>query len=133
MSFNNVVPGNTWNYTYSDYTPYIKDIIGISNSQQAVIDFGTAHPYTPGEFVSFRVSEPYGMTEMNNLRGRVLLTSSTSITVDIDTLNFNPFVYPPVRTVVVPAQTVPAGSGIIPDSVPPTVNLEDEFDNKRLT
>lgn len=133
MSFNNVVPGNTWNYTYSDYTPYIRDIIGITNTQQAVVDFGTEHPYTPGEFVSFRVSKPYGMVEINNRTGKVLAITNTTIMVNIDTTSFNSFIYPPSGTVVVPAQTVPAGSGVIPDSIPPTVNLEDAFDNRQLT
>lgn len=133
MTFNNVVPGNNWETPYSDYTPYGLNIIGITNSQSAVVDFGTAHPYTPGEFLSFRVSKPYGMIEMNNLTGKVLATSSQTVMVDIDTTFFTPFVYPPVGTVVVPAQAIPAGSGIIPDLYTPTVNLEDAFDNRQLT
>lgn len=133
MSFNNVVPGNTWNYTYSDYTPYLRDIIGITNAWQAVVNFGTTHPYTPGELVSFRVSKPYGMVEINNLTGRVLAITSQTITIDIDTRSFNSFVYPPSGTVTIPAQAVPAGSGLIPDSNPPTVNLQDVFDNEPLT
>lgn len=132
MAFNNVVPGNTWNYTYSDYTPFGLPIIGITNSQTAVVNFGTAHPYTPGEFLSFRVSHPYAMIEMNNLRGRVLTITSTTVTVDIDSSGFTPFVYPPVGVVEVPAQAVPAGSGIIPGLYPPTVNLEDAFENAPL-
>jgi hypothetical protein len=133
MAFNNVVPGNTWNYTYSDYTPYGLPIIGITNAQNAVVDFGTAHPYTAGEFLSFRVSKPYGMIEINNLQGRVLAITSTTVTMEIDTLSFTPFVYPPVGVVEVPAQVVPAGSGIIPGQYTPTVNLEDAFDNRQLT
>lgn len=132
MAFNNVIPGNTWNYTYSDYMPYGLPIIGITNSQNAVVDFGTAHPYTPGEFLSFRVSNPYGMIEINNLQGKVLAITSTTVTVNIDTLSFRPFVYPPVGVVEVPAQVVPAGSGVIPDLVPPTVTLLDVFDNAPL-
>ena len=133
MTFQNVVPGNTWNYTYSDYTPYLRDIIDISNAQNAVVEFGTAHPYTAGEIVSFRVSKPYGMTEINNLQARVLSGGATNITVEVDTSNFTSFVYPPVGTVEIPAQTVPVGSGIIPSSNPATMNLEDVFDNRRLT
>ncbi len=132
MTFNNVVPGNTWNTTYSDYTPFILNIIGITNAQYAVVDFGTAHPYTTGEYISFRVSKPYGMFQINNLRGKVISITQTTVTVNIDTTNFNTFIYPPIGEVVVPAVTVPAGSGVIPGSIPPTVNLEDAFDNQRL-
>lgn len=133
MTFNNVVPGNTWETPYSDYTPYGLPIIGITNSQLAVVNFGTAHPYSAGELLSFRVSKPYGMIEMNNLQGRVLAITSTTVIVDIDTLSFTAFVYPPVGVVEVPAQVVPAGSGIIPGLTPPTVNLEDVFDNRPIT
>ena len=133
MAFNNVVPGNTWETPYSDYTPYGLPIIGITNSQNAVVDFGTSHPYTAGELLSFRVSKPYGMIEMNNLQGRVLAITSTTVIVEIDTLSFNAFVYPPVGVVEVPAQAIPAGSGIIPRQYTPTVNLEDAFDNRQIT
>lgn len=132
MTFNNVVPGNTWNFQYSDYTPFIMNIIGISNAQYAVVDFGTSHPYSTGEIISFRVSRPYGMVEINNKQSKILSLTSTTITVNIDTTNFNTFIYPPVGEVVVPAVTVPAGSGVIPGSIPPTVNLEDVFDNQPL-
>ncbi len=132
MSFNNVVPGNNWETPYSDYTPYGLSIIGITNTQNAVIDFGTAHPYTLGELLSFRVSKPYSMVEMNNRQGKVILSTSTTVMVDIDTTNFNTFVYPPVGVVEVPAQALPAGSGIIPDQYVPTMNLEDAFDNQPL-
>lgn len=132
MSFQNVVPGNTWNYTYSDYTPYLKDIIGITNAQLAQVDFGTEHPYTPGQIVSFRVSQPYGMIEINNRQARILSITSTTITVELDTTNFNAFVYPPVGIVEVAAQCVPAGSGIVPGLYTPTMNLEDVFDNQPL-
>lgn len=132
MSFNNVVPGNNWETPYSDYTPYVLNIIGITNAQQAVINFGTQHPYTSGEILSFRVSQPYGMIEMNNKQARVLEIDSTTVTIEIDTLSFTPFVYPPVGLVVTPAQCVPAGSGIVPGLYVPTMNLEDAFDNRDL-
>ncbi len=132
MAFHNVVPGNNWNYTYSDYTPYILPIVGVTNASQATIDYGTVHPYSTGEYLSFRVSKPYGMVELNNLRGKVLSLTSTTVTVDINSNNFNTFIYPPIGEVIVPAVSVPAGSGVIPGSNPSTVNLEDSFDNQPL-
>jgi hypothetical protein len=115
--------------TTSVFTPYVLGIIGISNAQQAVVTFASAHPYTPGEILSFRVSKPYGMVEMNNVQATVLSTTEYTVTMDIDTLGFNAFVYPPVGIVVAPSVSVPAGSGIIPNSNPSTVNLLDVFDN----
>ena len=129
MSFNNVVPGNNWETPYSDYTPYATSITNINNSQQAVVTVVETPPYTIGEIVSFRVSRPYGMFEVNNVQAKVLAVSGNDITVDLDTLGLNPFVYPPVGEVVYPALVIPAGSGVIPGLYTPTVNLEDNFDN----
>lgn len=113
----------------STYVPFLMDIVGISNAKKAEITFASDHPYSLGEIVSFRVSKPYGMVEMNNQQATVVEMDSTSITVDIDSLNYTPFIYPPVLEVVYPAIVVPVGSGIIPNEVPPTINLQDAFDN----
>lgn len=113
----------------STFTPFLMDIVGISNAQKATITFASDHPYSLGEIVSFRVSRPYGMVEMNNQQATVIDLDDTSITVDIDSLNYTTFIYPPVLEVVYPAVVVPAGSGIIPNERTPTVNLEDAFDN----
>lgn len=129
MSFNNVIPGNTWNYTYSDYTPFVTNITNITNSQNAVVTVEDSSPYSLGEIVSFRVSRPYGMTEINNLSARIVGIAGNDVTVEIDTLGWNTFVYPPVGTVVIPALLVPAGSGIVPLSAIPMTNLQDAFDN----
>ena len=132
MSFNNVVPGNNWETAYSDYTPFITNITSITNAQQAVVTTVENSPYSVGEIVSFRVSSPYGMTEINNLSGRVLSVSSNQFTIEIDTLGFTSFVYPPIGEVVIPAVAVPAGSGIVPNSSIPMTNLQDVFDNQPL-
>jgi len=114
----------------STYTPYIMDISDISKAKQAVVSYDTDHPYTLGEIVSFRVSKPYGMVEMNNKQSRVVDLTSDTITTEIDSTNFRTFVLPPEEDIVYPALTVPAGSGIIPGLYTPTVNLEDAFDNR---
>ena len=114
----------------STYTPYVMNITGISNAQQAVVSFGTTHPYSLGEYVSMRVSKPYGMVEMNNQQALVNELDSTTITIDIDSSAYTPFVYPPVGEVIYPALVVPSASGIIPDSNPATINLQDAFDNE---
>lgn len=132
MTFNNVVPGNNWETPYSDYTPFVLNIMDISRAQQAVVTTEENSPYSAGEIISFRVSAPYGMTEINNLSGRVLNVDANSFTVEIDTLGFSAFVYPPVGTVVVPAITVPVGSGVVPDSPIPMTNIQDCFDNAPL-
>lgn len=111
------------------YIPYLTTITNISIAAQAVVTVIETPPYTPGEYVSFRVSQPYAMTQMNNQVALVLSVSGNNITTNFNTLGFTSFVYPPVGEVIYPALLIPAGSGIIPGSVPATVNLQDAFDN----
>src|SRR5208282_2862636 len=113
----------------SIYTPYLMDIIGITNAQYGVVSFANAHPFSLGEILSFRVSIPYGMTEINNLSSRVVDLTPDSVTIEIDTANFTPFVYPPVGTVIVPAQAIPSASGVVPNSYVAMTNLQDAFDH----
>lgn len=105
-------------------------ITGISNAKQAVVTFSDTHDFTDGEIVSFRVTKPFGMVEMNNRTSKVLSHDSTTITVDIESSFFTPFIYPAVETTVTPPVVVPSASGVIPGSNPATVNLYDSFDNR---
>ncbi len=116
----------------SVFSPFKSNITNITNAQEAVVTVDDASSYSVGEIVSFRVSKPYGMTEINNLSARIVSIASNDVTVEVDTLGWNAFVYPPVGTVEVPALLVPAGSGIVPDSAIPMTNLQDTFDNKPL-
>ncbi len=112
----------------SSFVPALAFISNITQAQQAVATFTADHTFSEGEYISFRVSQPYGMSQINNLRGRVLALTPTTVMVDIDTSNFNPFIYP-VAGENTPPVAVPAGSGIIPSYAPPTVTLFDAFDN----
>lgn len=109
------------------FVPAWRYITNITNAQNAVVTFDIAHTYTPGEILSFRVSPPYGMFEVNNMQGLVLSIGTLNVTVNINTLTFNAFTTP-ATTVAYPAMVVPSGSGIIPNSYPATINLEDAFD-----
>jgi hypothetical protein len=111
------------------FYPPAQYISNITNAQQAVVTFTTNHMFTLGEIVSFRVSKPYGMIQMNNISSRVISLSADTITIEVDTLNFNVFIYPPSGLVVYPAMAVPAGSGVVPNSFVAMTNLEDAFDN----
>ena len=109
--------------------PYLSYITGISQAQFAIVTFLAPHDFIVGEIVSFRVSQPFGMVQINNLRGLILAISSLTITVNIDTSNFNAFIYP-VSGKVTPPVSVPVGSGIVPGTT--TVILNDAFDNGPL-
>jgi hypothetical protein len=112
----------------SSFVPAFSYISGISQAQNAVATFTAAHDFSNGEYISFRVSKPYGMVEINNLRGHILANDTFTVTTDIDSSFYTPFIYP-VAGDNTPPVAVPAGSGIIPASNPSTVTLFDAFDN----
>lgn len=112
------------------FVPRLRFIEAITQSQQAVVTLTDDHDFSDGEIVSFRVSATNGMKQLNNQEALVLSHTDDTITVDIDTTGFDPFIDD--LEVKNPPMVVPSASGIIPNSVPPTVNLEDAFDNTRV-
>lgn len=118
--------------TTNQFLPRFRYINDITNEQYAVVTFTQTHDFIVSEIVSFRVSQPYGMPEINNLRAQVLIIDEFTITINIDTSNFGLFIYPSV-TASSPPVCVPVGSGIALDS-PILVHtiLEDAFDNIRI-
>lgn len=115
------------NITTGIYVPALRYISSISISSSAVVTFTQAHTYTEGEVLSFRVSPPYGMIQMNNRQGRVIGTSTMTVTMNIDSLQFFPFT-DPGGTPQYPAVCIPVGSGIVPGSFPIATNIEAAFD-----
>ena len=106
---------------------YISDII---RGQQTVVDFDSEHDFVLNEIVSFRVTRPYGMVEMNNKQAKIIILTTTSITVDIDSTTFNPFIVPADLHGTTPPVCIPVASGI-DDNYTKTVILNDAFDNVR--
>lgn len=114
---------------YSNNNPYpvLRYITAISQGQTTTVTLDKNHDFTVGELISFRVSPPFGMVEINNLVGKVLSITPNTVTVDIDSLNWTPFVNAGIYKQQ-PAVVVPAGSGIIPGSIPTQTSLFDAFD-----
>lgn len=124
--------------------PRWRFIDSISQATQAVVTFTANNDFTPGEIVSFRVSSDFGMDEINNKHVRVLSvtnsSTASSITLDLDTTGYTAFAFPTSAVAaagVSPATCVPAGAGVVPDSVntslvqqPPGTNLRAAFDNR---
>lgn len=112
------------------FVPRYQFITGITNSKHAQITFLANHKFSDGEIVSFRVTPPYGMVEINNLQSEILSHTDNSITVNIDSTFWTPFIYP-VSGKNSPPVCVPSASGILPASHPATVSLQCCFDNIR--
>lgn len=114
------------------YYPVLVFIYSITNEVQALVTFMTVHDFTPGEIVSFRVGKQFGMFEINNKRGKVLIKTDTTIIVDIDTSTWNIFSLSNLNQPgTSPPCCVPSSSGVVPFEENPIVNIQDAFDNRR--
>lgn len=114
----------------SNFYPTLAFIQAITNAQNATVTFTQNHSFTPGEIVSFRVGQPFGMSEINNIQARVLLTTPTTITVPVDTTTWNAFSLANLNQPgTSPPCCVPSSSGVIPLPYIPATNIFDAFDN----
>ena len=126
--------------------PRYSFIANITAATQAVVSFTGKNDYTPGEILSFRVPEEFGMQEMDLVQARVLSVTNSatvsSVTLDLDSSGFTAFTYPTSAEAlagVSPAVAVPSSSGVVPDNgsatvpqEPPGYNLRDAFDNRNI-
>lgn len=112
--------------------PRFSYIDAITRGVTTTIEFTDDHDFTDGELVSFRVDRANGTRELNDVTTRVISHTDTTITVDIDSNNFTPFIAD--LDVQSPPMAVPAGSSVIPGDNPlVSVNLYDSFDNRRVS
>ena len=116
-------------YRFFPRFSYVNDI---TNATQAVATFTEDHDFQVGEIVSFRVTKPFGMFQIDKKKGKVLAVTNDTITVDIDSSTWDAFDYSLINTEgTTPPVCIPCCSGVIPGSIPRTVILEDAFDNRR--
>ena len=114
----------------TNYFPSKFPIIGITNAQYAVVTFPENHEFLPNSIISLRVSKQFGMVEINNLQVKVLSATPDTVTLDIDSSNFTPFVVPADPIIIIPPYAVPSASGVDLLSPVPRTILEDAFDHR---
>jgi len=110
----------------ADFIPNLQYVTNITQAAQAVVTFSSDINFTIGEWISFRVPPSNGMIQLNNKKALIVAITSNTATIDVDTLQFYPFIS--VSDPQIPCVAVPAGSGIPPGTA--TVTLEDAFDNR---
>ena len=105
--------GGLWNS--GTYIPFLCNIIAISQGQTTVITTAIDHGFVVGNQVQFVIPRQWGISQLNNLKGYVLSLTSNTITVNIDSTLFDPFVTPIVvlPLVVDQPQVIPIGDGNI--------------------
>jgi hypothetical protein len=141
----------------SNFYPRAQQVLFVTQANQGVVYFAKPNDFTPGEIVDFSIPVSYGMTQLSYLTAkegyigvrppgaaRVLSVTNSStvssITIDVNTVGFTPFIYPTSGTYLAAASPpicVPAGSGVVPLNgnpfvplSPPGTNLVDAFDNR---
>lgn len=106
-------------------------IINITNETNAQVQTDVDHGYSDGQIVSFRVTKPFGMYEINNMQSKITVLSSNMFQTEINSTFWNAFIYPSIQQNVTPPTVVPAGSGVV-QAFTPYMNLEDAFDRVRI-
>lgn len=116
-----IVAATTGSFRKIKYQPifYPRDrvITVVSLAANALVTLAVTHGYIVGQKVSFRVSSAFGMTQLDNLEATILAIgtadiygSTNTITIDVDTTAFTPFVFPiTTADAFTPAQVVPVG------------------------
>jgi len=110
----------------ANFIPNLQYISNITQALQAVVTFTEDHNFTLWEWISFRVPQGNGMIQLNNQKGRIISLTPTTVTIDVNTLGFFPFIS--YSDPQIPCVAVAAGSGIEPQFAATT--LEDAFDNE---
>lgn len=110
----------------ANFIPNLQYITNITNASHAVMTFLDNTNFKLGEWISFRIPPPNGMIQLNNQKALIIGLTPNTVTIELDTLDFFPFIY--VQDPQIPCVAVPAGSGIPPGTG--TVTLEDAFDNE---
>lgn len=112
----------------TDFIPNLQYITDITNASQAIVTFTTDHNFFLWEWISFRIPPANGMIQLNNQKALIVGVTAMTVTIDVDTLDFYPFI--DVQDPQVPCVAVPAGSGIASGTA--MTILDDAFDNQPI-
>jgi hypothetical protein len=94
-------------------------ITNITQSAPIVITFivpqDGANRYLVGQLVRLTVPKTWGMYQANGLTGKIIQVGATTMSLNIDSSLFDPFIYSP-NTGETPASLAPSGSQNLPFS-----------------
>jgi hypothetical protein len=106
--------------TRSVFQPQMRVIISITNANPCVITTSTDginpanHNYINGLIVRIDVPVGFGMQQINQQTGIVTVLSPTTFSLPINTINYDPYIVPPINPGTFPysyqaGQSVPVG------------------------
>jgi len=76
------------------FKPAMRIIVAISNTYPASVTTSFDHGYLSGLIIRVVVPVKYGMSQINEKFGSIIVTGTTTFDVDIDTRYFSQFVVP---------------------------------------
>lgn len=144
-----IIPGRM--YPRNRYIVPVGGLAGISvaasDGAECVVCTSVYHDFSVGEYVTFRVTDAFGMSEINNVKGIVQSIGNASgaaystavaanynaLQVAIDVSGMTAFTLPTSATAAAgysPAMILPAGAGPYPNANPPYVPTQAAFDNR---
>jgi hypothetical protein len=106
------------------FKPATKLLASITRANPALVTTTTAHEYNTGLIVRLIIPTACGMPQLNGQTFQITVVSSTEFTIDIDTIEFDPFDVPTGLTdfIDICAWVVPIGEGTdYTDSIPTNV------------
>jgi len=76
------------------YGPAMRIIASITNAQFPTVTTTFEHGYVDGTIVRFDIPPALGMIQIDQMTSPIVVTSTTTFTIDIDTTQFTPFSIP---------------------------------------
>ena len=90
----------------------VRKIASITRSSPMVVTTTLPHNYPAGMIVRFLIPVMFGMTSLNDVTAQVIAVTSDTLTIDVDSLNFNTFSYPsPLPSAYTDPSVIPNSSG----------------------
>ena len=98
-------------YPFPVFQRAMRLVTNITNARAASVTTSFAHDYETGDIVRLYVPHGWGIVQADRLSGTIVVTSPTTFTIDIDTVDFDPFVTPPDPSPLINGcpQVVPVG------------------------
>jgi hypothetical protein len=98
-------------YFSGTYIPFVCVITGITKEDNCIVTTAVEHRFVIGNQVRFLIPQIWGMIQLNPLVGIVQSHTDTTITLDINTTNFDTFITPTITPpqVIDFAQVIPIG------------------------
>jgi len=104
-------------------------IASVTNANPCVVTTVDDHGYSAGVKVRFLIPTQFGMVNLNLVNVQVIAVTLNTLTLDLDSMNFNVFSYPnPLPSAFTPPSVIPDSSGKFLPPLPLPYGNQDSFE-----